>query len=444
MKKYFVLTSVLALCACGGGSGGGGGGSGAPVTPTNVRSAITDADVLSSNSNVTKMATEILVANDNSGTPILNRSATVRQNGHTYTSYRLDDVNFRIATGANDAFLRLKMDDAGKINALVADLGQGNQFMDRYGDTNMFRGIVYEYVETDATPGASASEIAAADDGETLVRMVFAPSKDAASYSVLQNAAGNKCPSGKVCRWDRIDQAFRVNAQGTNFKYSDFGTFETTNFTGGKTKNVTADNFDTATTPVEHNATEWNNLTFDGGAYMFAGGYNVDAVQHRPTTDMTFSGKAMGNVYATNSLHQKYTTTLTDNNATLEFDANSGDEILTMNFNNDASKWYKVTVTNNERTHTKDIDFTNPHANINDNAKFKTATSFDNFTTTNGDTVDSDGDIKTEGMLDMGYYGINSTEEATGIVRFKETSQIDGVKYEREFNAGYGMTPDSH
>lgn len=452
MRKYFVLTSVLALCACGGGSGGGGGGSGAPVTPTNVRSAITDADVLSSNSNVTKMATEILVANDNSGTPILNRSATVRQNGHTYTSYRLDDVNFRVATGANDAYMRFNMDETGKIDSLIMDTGNtiGVQHMDRNEDTNQFRGIVYEYIVLSADDDQHMDD-PALEDRETLVRMVVAPSNDINDYSVLSNAASGKCPAGKSCRWDRIDQAFRVSAQGSNFKYSDFGQLETDNF--GKYKGVTENTFAASKTQKTVDGsgghvtsdfkTAWNQLSFDRGSFTFAGGYNVDAVKHRPTETTTFTGKAIGSVYASNSAtHSDVVIPLQDDAATLTFAVapnGSTTETLNMAFDN----WYDVTVTKDANGN--NIQFTNLAGEVDSSDEngvtFRNDGSLDkdNFTT----AVNADS-LKTQGLLDMGYYGINSTEEATGVVRYKETTTVGNTQYEREFNAGYGMTPDVH
>lgn len=454
MKKYIILTSVLALAACGGGSGGGhGGGS---VAPT--REAV-DPTAITSNGHITSMASEVLVPNGNSGA-IVTRSGSVNYEGKSYTSYRLDDVNFRVATGGgSDAFLNFHMDDKGKIDSLVLDTGAGKQKMFRRNDTSAdFRGVVYEYVllEDDAT----GPDYINGTDKDTLVRLVYSAENDPTSYSTLQNAAAGKCPTGKKCRWDRIDQAFRISSGGNesseDFRYSDFGKLQTTNF--GKYKGVTSENFADAKTHTRDykdgevvigTAKTWDNVEFDEEDFdIFGGGYKVSALQHRPTTDMHFTGKAIGSIYASDSKnHPDDSKALQDNEARLDFVG--GTETLTMNFNNDESKWYKVIVTK-YANNTNNITFKDFHASGNVGTKFKNETagvvSVDNFTTTTG-KAETAGDVKKEGMLDMGYYGATGPDEATGVVRYKETSVFSegepakNVQYEREFRAGYGMKP---
>ena len=107
MKRYIILTSVIALAACGGGSGGGG-------VPT--RQAVSD-EAVQSNKKITSMASEILVGADGSIiTPSMSRSSTVRYNGQDYTSYRLDDVTFKM--GGEDSLVKFELDENGKIIAL--------------------------------------------------------------------------------------------------------------------------------------------------------------------------------------------------------------------------------------------------------------------------------------------------------------------------------------
>ncbi len=448
MKKYLILTSVFALAACGGGGHSGSG------TPT--RAAVTQG-AIDSNSYITSMASEVLIPKSGSGA-VITRSGSVNYNGETYTSYRLDDVNFRVATGANDAFLRFNMDENGKIDSLVMNVGtpeaMSDQHMVRRSDDKAdFRGIVYEYVVLDDS--ATQHDDIFKQNRDTKVRLVLSPAEDEKStYSMLSNAAAGKCPEGKFCRWDRIDQAFRVTSSGSedSFKYSDFGKLQTTNF--GKYKGVTAENFADAKAhtrktdgglEVIGNYETWADITdgdFDDDFEVFAGGYNVAALQHRPTEDMHFTGKAIGSLYATDSVsHDDAGVLLTDNNATLDFVG--GTETLTMNFNNSDSKWYKVTVTK-EADETNNITFNNFHASGNPEYKFRTDSgsgiSVDNFTTAVG-SVDNSGGVKTEGLLDMGYYGVAGPEEATGMVRFKETANESDTIYEREFRAGYGMKP---
>ncbi len=105
-----------------------------------------------------------------------------------------------------------------------------------------------------------------------------------------------------------------------------------------------------------------------------------------------------------------------------------------MNFTN----WYDVTVTKTgDSNHIAFSDFEGT-----DDYKFRSGTEEglerDNFTTS---YTSGDGSVKTEGLLDMGYYGVTGPEEATGVVRFKETTKDGDIQYEREFRAGYGMTP---
>ena len=443
MKKYFVLTSVLALCACGGG-GGGGVGIGTPSTP--IRAAVSD-DALTSNSHVTSMASEILI---NTGNPSdrVARSGTVSLNGKTYKSYRLDDVNFRVATGANNAYMKFHMDTNpetfGQIDSLVMNVGTGKQYMDRRSDdTADFRGIVYEYVTVDEY----------GNDKDVVTRLVYAPSNDVQDFDTLSAQAS--CPNGETCRWDRIDQAFRVVSEGTtgnestDFKYADFGKLLTTNF--GKYKDITDDDTLAAAKTLRtvadsdgHITTDftenWGDLTFSTDDYdTFAGGYSI--LRKTPSENMYFKGKAVGSVYATDSAnHPDAGLALQDNNATLHFV--DGTETLSMNFTN----WYDVTVT--KTGNNNQIVFDN-YNNANDYFKFHQDTGSgvitNNFTTT-VDDLDGETHTKTEGLLDMGYYGLNTPEEAAGMVRYKEiyndvSDPDNNVQYEHEFRAGYGMKP---
>lgn len=150
---------------------------------------------------------------------------------------------------------------------------------------------------------------------------------------------------------------------------------------------------------------------------------------------MDFTGKAVGSVYASDSsAHPEKSMALQDNAATLHFEG--GVEQLTMHFNQGDNKYYNVVVNKNDAAGTNDIVFSD-FAGDDNYYKFKADTTgtvnVPNFTTPTATT---------EGLLDMGYYGLNGPEEATGVVRFKETTTIDGVQYEHEFRAGYGMNPD--
>jgi hypothetical protein len=156
MKKYFILTSVLALAACGGGSGGGG----APVS--SVRSAVSD-EAIASNKKITSMASEILISRDGSGSKIA-RSATASYNGKTYQSYRLDDVTFKI--GGEDSRIVFELDDQGQIIALSKQdrsddytgfpqysLSEEGRFVRTSKDSNTFSKNLYVYKIDSGTSG---------------------------------------------------------------------------------------------------------------------------------------------------------------------------------------------------------------------------------------------------------------------------------------------------
>jgi hypothetical protein len=426
-----------------------------------MRAAIGDIAKASNNA-ITSMSAEVLVPNNSSDT-VITRAGSVRwTDGKTYTSYRLEDVNFRVATGVDDAFLKFRVDENGKIDSLVMNIGDiaGDQYMERNGNTSDFRGIVYEYVVLDDSATAHDDILKKGEDVK--VRLVLSPTQDETStWQMLSQASAGKCPNNRFCRWDRIDQAFRVTSgskEGSyGLKYADFGKLQTSNF--GKYKGVTKETFDDAKEGTRYtdggvvktgSYGNWDSVSFDNDFDVFAGGYNVAALQHRPTEEMHFEGTAIGSLYATDSEnHDDAGVLLVDNVAKLDF-SEDGTEKLTMNFtadsgSTDENNWYKVIVTKNNTAGTNNITFSDFSVYGNPDFKFQTPeldgkVSVNNFTTTNGNT-DVSGNIQTEGLLDMGYYGVGSTEEAVGVVRFKEKTNDSDVIYEREFRAGYGMKP---
>ncbi len=133
MKKFYLLTSILALAACGGGSGGGGSNSNNPGNSasltqndinvihagTEVQSGLTQAAV-ESNENVTNMLSQIGVSTSNGSTINIGRSGSQRPtfeyNGQTYNSYDLSDVNFNLADeGLDEDGFKFVVDDNKKI-----------------------------------------------------------------------------------------------------------------------------------------------------------------------------------------------------------------------------------------------------------------------------------------------------------------------------------------
>ena len=157
MKKYFLLTSVLALAACGGGSGGGGGAGGAravilPALPAGLPDAISQENA-TSNEYVTKMKSEVVVAAKGGHSYLARSSAPiVGDDGFTFTSYRLDDVKLFAADAktTHDGYLRIGVNaTTGRIEDMTMVVGgsDATPAVARDGETNDFTAHIYEYVE---------------------------------------------------------------------------------------------------------------------------------------------------------------------------------------------------------------------------------------------------------------------------------------------------------
>ena len=132
MKKYLLLTSVLALAACGGGSGGSSG----------------TLSVTDSNARVTGMTSFVVVGGSNPTVNPNTRGATTTDDGGT--QYDLENVTFKsIPTSGVIADLKFHTDENGKIVSMEypdaqrlmnehdgSDITVGPIM--RRGDTNIF------------------------------------------------------------------------------------------------------------------------------------------------------------------------------------------------------------------------------------------------------------------------------------------------------------------
>lgn len=129
MRKYLILTSVLALAACGGGSGGG-------VVDT--RSA-----VIVNNAKITGMKSFVVVGGDN---PTVNTNARVSTSvANGVMQYDLDNVVFQSADKEfsaepnEDFIVRFKTNESGEIIALdTIDDGEHEIINKRDGEDNKF------------------------------------------------------------------------------------------------------------------------------------------------------------------------------------------------------------------------------------------------------------------------------------------------------------------
>ena len=143
MKKYFILTSILALAACAGGSGGGGNGApGAITTPTDTLTAEQRAAAIASNSQITDMNSFVVVGGTN---PTINPNARAATTGVWQSDggvrYDLSDVEFKTAsmlmnTDVDDnAVIKFQIQD-GEINGINLSLeGTGAAGMSSEGET---------------------------------------------------------------------------------------------------------------------------------------------------------------------------------------------------------------------------------------------------------------------------------------------------------------------
>ena len=154
MKKFAILTSVLALTACGGGSGGG--------APNDVLTPEQRAAAIASNSRITNMDSFIVVGGSN---PTVNSNARAATTGVQQSDggirYDLRDVEFKTAsmamnTGVDDRAVIMFETKDGKIDKVkitlkgIDDVGSDIDMKiigERRGDTNVFADGVFSFKE---------------------------------------------------------------------------------------------------------------------------------------------------------------------------------------------------------------------------------------------------------------------------------------------------------
>ncbi len=439
MKKYVILTSVLALAACGGGSGGG-----SAVVPTidgpraaNLIGTTTTAD----NANITSMASAVVVKNGGGWSSVA-RSATAPDTTtySGYTVYKLDNVDFKLIEDADSAF-NFSIDENGRINRVTTRLSGTEGSADRdTTNTAQFNGAIFQFIK----PGSDREVITVVDDGQMTQTRLDAIKAAAVSAGKLTSAEAS------AGQWNHLIQKweFEHSNRADGLTYSDFGYMKTTNVE--KQKNVTVDNT-THEITAESTSTNPNESRL-----VFAGGYDI---ANTPETGMEFSGKAIGVVTSSvltdnSSLSAPSRTTyghsdvdemavLSTSDAHLVF--NEGNEVLVLPFGSNGTAtdvgaetpenvaWYDVTVTKNHNTN--DATFTFDDGDRTIPVKFQTEPGNTNVTT--------DKSIAT-----MGYYGVGTPSEATGAVEYMTTKDLspsdDTSRDIREFHfqAGYGLKKD--
>ena len=458
MRKSLMFISIMALTAC---STGGGGSN----DVNNPRHSVTQA-AMASNKNITNMTSEILVPKDGVGNPIV-RGAHIphytRYNGKDYISYKLDDIKFNLASGegGEDAYFQFVLDRDGRIDKVNAQIGGPlvNGIV-RDADTNGFNGAIFEYI----VDGKSVLRVL--DDGQITMEQLNAKLE-------TENLSGGQ--------WNRIDQLWIFDKQSANdgenrLTYADFGYFMPVNKQKNKALS-TQEELDLArlgdgalNRPDNPNCIDCDfyeeNLDAAKAAalanadyQMYAGGYAILNGERiatlSPTDGMSFTGKAIGKIDASvGADHNKdvYTAryNLTDDNSSLAHTLETADGAATLTFANGTETlympfsnngWYDVTVTK-----------TGDNATI---AFVEDTDSNDMLTEHNGlfvmhDTT-PDG-FNENGVVHMGYYGIDTPSEAAGTIGWHEqfglTPELgeehanDNPTLEHEFQAAYGMTKD--
>ena len=459
MKRYIMLTSVLALAACGGGSGGGSGSAvstgGGYVAP---RSAVTSS-VAASNAEITNMSSEIVVAS-NSNTPVsVVRSATVNNGGVTYTSYRLDDVKLFTAENldtSGHSYINLELNNnTGEIDAVKMMIGgeaSGRIARDTV-DTTTFAGPIFEYV----LDGQDDAQFRVVDNGQ-----------DMAALNAL--ATQNNLSGG---HWNRVDErmVFGTNGAGAGLQYSDFGHFNpiyksknvnlTTDAEILAARNGTLDRNSSVPGSDKYRGTDEFNAELAKQDYqLFAGGYAISGTNMldtlTPENNTEYKGKAVGRVYTSiQSNGVDRTAYLTEWNVPYDLDTDNDNipDAWSENAGHDMAKAY----TTSEATMTIGADGTQTLV-MPFNTQSDTSDTFYDVTITknssneidvNFDGTPSEAQYRMnnnptpssiEGEFTPGYYGVNTPVEAAGTARyFTEQDLGGGASREWEVQAAYGM-----
>lgn len=453
MKRYFLLTSVLALAACGGGSGGGGVAINGAQDFVRSGTVVTN-DAKSSNSALTSMTSAIVIAKDGSGSAVVRAAKTF--NGKEYEVYTLNDVNFYIAQDPEHASFQFNIDENGRVSEVTENIGGMSDTIQRIGDGTKFSGPMFEYVKE----GSDNAKWRVLDDGNI-------------TLADLNQIAEDEGLTGG--HWNRIDEVLDIKTFGRDqgLQFSDFGHFNPVYRT--KNKELSSDeliagarlgtlnrgsDLDKKHTDQEMED-EFNNsedYQFFAGGYAIKNGQKVETLA--PTAGTTFQGVAHGRIYS--SIQTKGTTgenrdtylaqygvekdkdtngdqvmdgysndaghdmaqNFITSNATLTFDGTT--ETLSMPFSSEGFYDVVVTRTNNDDS-TVAMQFNN---GTNVAQKFQKDATPD----------------RVETAVKLGYYGLENPTEAAGVMQYRTEKDLVGGENdanhawrEWEFQAAYGM-----
>jgi len=455
MRKSLLLTSVLALTACGGGGGGHGGmpGGTTPNEPE-LLNAATLIDTSGSNSEITNMATAVVVKNNSSYISFARASSDPDSESHPgYTIYKLNNVDFRLAE-TEDAIFNFEIDNDGRIIKAVAN----DQEIPRGTGENsgVFVGNIFQLVNvigSDEDLRTIVSNGTVTQDELNAVRdQYLADTKHGGDINAVTD--GDRA----TVKWNYLKQKWTFATGGEGLTYSDFGIFTSENME--KIEGISINNEGI----VNGDSDDSNHST----TMAFAGGYAINADGTKAETltvneTKTFSGKAVGRVYSSinadgsgradyldlyqvgyddtglpsmedagRDVIKQYET----NNAALTVYAN-GDQELVMPFNENGGDFYRVTVTKNDDGTSFVFDPTTApsvDSEFGEMYRLERDVSMDSGVTPN----------VTIKQFDSGLYGFGEPTEAAGTFRYKEVTQFnENDSREWEFQGAYGMKVDT-
>ena len=491
MKKSLILTSVLALAACGGGSGGGHHSTVATSNGADefARSGFISDTAKTSNEEVTSMASAVVVAKDGSGNAVVRSAKTF--NGKEYEVYSLENVKLYAAEAAHsgDGYLQLGMDDNGRIDRVKMVVSGVGGDIDRVGESNQFKGPIYEYV-IDEVHEVTGQDLSTADLRDTyrsshhwdddgrwvnvgggnwnyieygdnaVVRVADTGQTKEQLEAKYQNLTGG--------HWNRITEVMDVVTygkdigNGKSLQYADFGHFNPV-YT---TKQLEMQNDGTYAKTKIHSDAEIEKELSEQDYQLFAGGYAIKGTSmaaDRPSLDpvkgTSYKGMAIGRVRVSmDGGAGDKATKLAYWNVPFDKDTNADgvNDAYTENAGHDISKLYTTKeatmIIGADGKQTLYMPF-NSHSD-NNTDKFYDVTLVKNADGTMANPVfegtlsdlqyrRNDTENNIEGEFHPGYYGVNTPSEAAGTARYY-TKQKDGsgdtaFKREWEVQAAYGM-----
>ena len=372
MKKFTILTSLLALTACGGGSGGGSAPASVSLSPDltvgldKMSFETTDGDTLKfniENGNIVSM-TEI------------------EEDGSKMTYAHTDGNKFKINN--------VRVYEAGVDSDDIRDM-----LHDQYDIT---------YTEDIATGVSSTKELNPTERKALLIEQnLTLMKKNGVEITDEVRAAVTGVING-IDSWNTFlvnSATMNIESMGKNLKlaYSDFGTITT-----------------------DYDFTYDGQHDSDTDHELYTAGYNKNKVE-KPNTDMTFAGAAIASIQKFGSDDTMLSKT---NYAALTVD-NSGKETLTMNFTKAANPWYDVKIT-------KDGTYPTVEINVNDAATAKIKK--DDFKATADMTQQWSGGKNGSKGLVTSYYGADgkATEAiATSQFGLADTTYHNGMHVEAVF-----------